>query len=222
MSNGRHALPVQPTPVKPLWSNLVSTTELERLKSIFVNQASFLLSSKRSGSDCFSSSSSGYSCYLILACSFQASLCESGDIFICLFAKKSLWTYPLLHLGVISWCSNNLVFNPSLTAAWEATESCFHFWHLEQEQPTSGFDSFWRRSRNSIAWGVLQRNTRRQNHHYMVRMSWSREASQKYCLCYMWRTENPWAPLIWDQQGWHRCAPSKNLNPESNNSQSGL
>ena len=76
--------------------------------------------------------------------------------------QKPLWTYPLLHLGVIWWCSYNSGFNPSLTAAREAAESCSHLWHLKQEQPTSGLE-FWWNSRNSVAHGAVQRNTWRQN-----------------------------------------------------------
>lgn len=125
-SNSRHAPPVQPAPVKPLWSNPVSTTQLKRVKSIFINKNPCLWRRKWSGPDCFGSSSSRYSCYLILASSFPAGLCQSGDFFVVVYlfiCKEPFWIHPLLYLCVILQCSNTLVLNPSLTTARETTES---------------------------------------------------------------------------------------------------
>lgn len=143
-------------------------------------------------------------------------------LFIC---KKSWWTYPLFLLGVILWCSNNLVFNSSLTAAWEATEKLVSLLtsragrvHIWVWLLLTTFEKF-HCSRSSAK---KYKETKSPLHNALVWMSWTREARQKYCLYYTWWTQTPWAPLILDQQGWRRYVSSKNRNPKSNYSQSSL
>lgn len=120
-SNCCHAPPVQAASVKPLWRNLVSTTQLKRLKSIFINQCEvenevdhIVLVPAPAGTDVI------WSWHAL----FKPWLCQAGHfiLFICLFAKSPFWIYPLLYLWVISQCSNTLLFNP-LTTAWETTQS---------------------------------------------------------------------------------------------------
>lgn len=159
--------------------------------------------------------------------------CAKVVTFLFVYLQKALWTYPPLHLGVISWHSNNSGFNPSLAAVCEAAESCFHLWRLKQEQPTSGFGSCWWNSRNSFAHGVLQRNAWRQNPHYIVHRSgclkW-RELGRNtvfsirvscYSDCYGLaihaRLISLELHLFWNQQGWH-----KTRSPKNNLNQSGL
>lgn len=223
-SNCHHAPPVQPAPLKPLWSNLVSTTEQKILESIFINQTPCLWSRKWSGPDCFGSSSSRYSCYLILACAFQAWPCQSADFFLLFICKEPFWIYPLLYLCVISQCSNTFVFNPSLTAAWETTESGLHCWHIKQEQSTSGSDFFWWHSRNSIARGVLQGNGDKTQHYIMPLSGCLGPGDLVWNTVFVIHNILRALELHWilDWQGWHRCISSKNLKPKSNYSQFGL
>lgn len=152
--------------------------------------------------------------------------CVKVVTFLFVYLQKVLVNISTAPFGgnfmVFKWL---LVFNPSLALTWEATENCFHFWHLKQEQSTSGFDFFWQHSRNSIARGVLQRNTRRQNHHYI--MPWSGCLGPgKLARNTVFVIRDGLRPLelhwFFDWQGWHRCASSKNLNPKRNYSQSGL
>lgn len=142
--------------------------------------------------------------------------CVKVVTFLFVYLQKSLRTYPPLHLGVISWRSNNSGFNPSLAAVCEAAESCFHLWRLKQEQPASGFGFFWWNSRNSTARGVLQRNAWRQNPHYIVHRSgcleWGKLGRNTVfsmcllllwllCACYTCQIHTPWAPLIFEPTG---------------------